>query len=110
MGFFRMEKDKTESESVGADPILYNYNGVSNSGPAIRAFVHKGLCKLGINWFDMRHWYSEGIPAATDTLLGLNYLLSERDLSEEKNYERLATMQNVSIYRNDAALSPAILS
>lgn len=109
-GFFRMEKDRSESGSIGADPILYNYNGVSNSGPAIRAFVHKGLCKLGVNWFDMRHWYSEGIPAATDTLLGLDYLLSERDLSEEKDYEQLVTMENVSIYRNDAALSPAILS
>lgn len=92
-GFFRMEKDKSESETVGADPALYNYNGVSSSGPAIRMFVHKELCKLGINWFDMRHWYSEGIPAAADTLLGLKYILSERDLEEEKNYERTILSQ-----------------
>ena len=109
-GFFRMEKDKSESSSVAADPYLYNFNGVSNSGPAIRAFVHKELCKLGINWFDMRHWYSEGIPAATDTLLGLKYILSERDLTEEKDYEKLVTMEDTSIYRNNHALSPAILS
>ncbi len=109
-GFFRMEKDKSESSTVGADPALYNYNGVSNSGPAIRAFVHKELCKLGINWYDMRHWYSEGIPAATDNLLGLKYILSERDLTEEKDYEKLVTMEDTSIYRNNHALSPAILS
>ena len=109
-GFFRMEKDKSESDSVGADPYLYNYNGVSNSGPAIRMFVHKQLCKLGINWFDMRHWYSEGIPAATDTLLGLKYILSERDLAEEKDYEKLISMEGTGIYKNNAALSPAILS
>ena len=109
-GFFRMEKDISESSSVAADPYIYNFNGVSNSGPAIRMFVHKGLCKLGINWFDMRHWYSEGVPAATDTLLGLKYILSERDLTEEKNYEKLVTMEDTSIYRNNHALSPAILS
>ena len=109
-GFFRMEKDKSESDSVGADPYLYNYNGVSNSGPAIRMFVHKQLCRLGINWFDMRHWYSEGVPAATDTLLGLKYILSERDLTEEKDYEKLITMEGTSIYKNNSALSVAILS
>ena len=109
-GFFRMEKDKSESGTIGADPGLYNYNGVSSSGPTMRDFVHKGLCRLGINWFDMRHWYSEGIPAATDSLLGLKYLLSERDLNEEKNYERLVTMGKTSVFRNEGALSPAILS
>ena len=109
-GFFRMEKDKSESDSVGADPALYDYNGVSNSGPAIRAFVHQELCRLGINWFDMRHWYSGGIPAATDSLLGLKYILSERDLEEEKNYENLITLEDTGIYKNPSALSPAILS
>ena len=109
-GFFRMEKDKSESETVGADPELYNYNGVSYSGPAVRMFVHQELCKLGINWYDMRHWYSKGIPAATDTLLGLKYILSERDLAEEKNYEKLIGIEGTNIYKNESALSPAILA
>ncbi len=107
--FFRMEKDESESSSVGADPFLYNYNGVSHSGPTERMFVHKQLNKLGVNWFDMRHWYSKGIPAATDTLLGLKYLISERDLAEEKDYERLTGTEKTSIFRNENALSPAIL-
>jgi len=109
-GFFRMEKDKSESETVGNDSNLYDYYGVSRSGPTIRMFIHQGLCKLGINWFDMRHWYSEGIPAATDTLLGLKYLISERDLAEEKNYEKLISLEGTGIYKNDSALLPAILS
>ncbi len=109
-GFFRMEKDKSESGTVGADPYLYNYNGVSNSGPTIRMFVHQELCKLGINWFDMRQWYSEGIPAATDTLLGLQYILSDRDLTEEKDYEKLINMEGTGIYKNDVAILPAILA
>ena len=109
-GFFRMEKDKSESGTLGNDANLYDYNGVGRSGPTIRMFIHKELCKLGINWFDMRHWYSEGIPAATDTLLGLKYILSDRNLAEEKNYEKLIGMEGTSIYKNESALSPAILA
>ena len=109
-GFFRMEKDHSESESVGADPQLYNYNGVSHSGPAERMFVHKQLNRLGINWFDMRHWYSEGIPAATDALLGLKYLISERDLAEEKGYEYRIEMEDKKLYQSHVFLSPAILA
>ncbi len=109
-GFFRMEKDKSESSSVGADPLLYDYNGVSHSGPAERMFVHKGLSRLGINWYDMRHWYAEGIPAATDALLGLKYLISERDLQEEKGYDSLVSIKETRLYRSHIALSPAILA
>ena len=109
-GFFRMEKDKSESSSVAADPQLYDYNGVSHSGPAERMFVHKQLNRLGINWFDMRHWYSEGIPAATDALLGLKDLISERDLAEEKGYEYRVTVGKSKLYQSDIFLSPAILA
>ncbi len=108
--FFRMEKDKSESSSVGADSMLYNYNGVSHSGPAERMFIHQELNKLGINWFDMRHWYSEGIPAATDTLLGLKYLISERDLFEEKGYEKKVNIEETFIYQNPNPLSVSVLS
>lgn len=108
--FFRMEKDESESGSVAADPILYNYNGVSHSGPAERMFIHQGLCKLGINWFDMRHWYSEGIPAATDSLLGLKYLISEKDLAEEKGYERKIDLRGLKIFLDPYALSVSVLA
>ena len=108
--FFRMEKDVSESSSIGVDSYLYNYNGVSHSGPAERMFIHRQLNRLGINWFDMRHWYSEGVPAAADTLLGLKYLISQRDLAEEKGYEKRITMEDTSIYQNEHALSPAILA
>ena len=108
-GFFRMEKDESESGSVGVDPLLYNYNGVSRSGPGERKFIHKGLCKIGINWFDMRHWYSKGIPAATDSLLGLKYLISKKDLVTEKGYEKKIDFNGYSIYLNPYSLSASIL-
>lgn len=107
--FYRMEKDESESSSVGADPYKYDYNGVSHSGPTERMFIHKGLNKLGVNWFDMRHWYSEGIPAATDYLLGLKYLISSRDLTKEKNYERLMCLDDEAIFKNENTLGVAIL-
>ena len=108
--FFRMEKDVSESGSVGADPALYGYSGVSHSGPTERMFVHKGLSKLGINWFDMRHWYEEGVPAATDSLLGLEYLIADRDLAAEKGYEKRISGMKQSIYQSHTALSLAILA
>lgn len=109
-GFFRMEKDKSESGTIGSDAALYNYNGVSQSGPTVRMFIHKQLNRLGINWFDMRHWYSEGVPAATDALLGLKYLISERDLAEEKGYIYRVSMEETNLYQSEYALSPAILA
>lgn len=109
-GFFRMEKETSDSGSVGADPYLYNYNGVSHSGPVERKFIHKGLCRLGINWYDMRHWYSKGIPAATDALLGLKYVIAESNLTEIKGYEKRISLANKSIYQSDSFLSPAILA
>jgi uncharacterized membrane protein YfhO len=109
-GFYRMEKDYSESDTIGADPYLYDYNGVSHSGPAERMFVHQGLQKLGINWFDMRHWYTDGVPAATDTLLGLKYLISSRDLAAEKSFEKKVTLEDKTIYLNSNALSLAILA
>lgn len=108
--FFRMEKEVSDSGSVGADPSLYNYHGVSHSGPAERWFIHDGLARLGINRFDMRHWYSEGIPATTDALLGLKYLISENELTKIKGYEKLVSMGDKSIYQSDHFLSPAILA
>lgn len=109
-GFFRMEKEDSESGSVAADSYLYDYNGVSHSGPAERTFVHEKLNRLGINWFDMRHWYAKGVPGATDSLLGLKYIISKRDLTEEKGYEHKVALNGYSIYQNPDALSASILS
>ena len=108
--FYRLEKDNSESNSVATDSYLYNYNGVGHSGPAERMFIHKGLNKLGINWFDMRHWYSEGVSAATDSLLGLKYLISERDLKKEKGYEHKIELAGKNIFVDPYALSTAALS
>ena len=109
-GVFRMEREDSASGTAGMDPYLFNYSGVSHSGPAERSFIHNNLCRLGINWYDMRHWYSRGVPAATDALLGLKYLISDRDLAAEKGYELRTTANETGIYQSPYYLSPSILA
>ena len=84
--FFRMEVNKQRSGTTGNDPMLYGYNGVGHGGSNERAFVRESLAKLGVPWFDMRNYYADGVPAATDALLGIRYVIAEEDLTEEKGY------------------------
>lgn len=109
-GFYRMEKDNPDLGSGGVDAGFYNYYGVSSSGPAIRMFIHQGLSRLGISWWGMRHWYSAGIPAAADSLLGIKYIISERNLTEEKGYKLKVTMDGLNLFQNPYYLPVSILA
>ena len=110
--FFRMEKNESELDvDMVLDPIQYGYNGVSHVGPGDRMFIHKQLNKLGINWYDMGHWYQYGVPAATDTLLGLKYIIASReDITEEKDYAQIYSDEGNYVYLNENALEIAVLS
>lgn len=117
--FFRMEVNKQRSGSCGNDPMLYGYNGVGHGGSVERNFVRTGLNKLGVHWYDMRNYYGEGVPAATDTLLGLKYIIAQEDLTTEKGYlngtnfdesELFQDKENYNIYFNADALPVAFLS
>ena len=105
--FFRMEVNEQRSGTCGNDPMLYGYDGVGHGGSNERDFVRKALSRLGIPWFDMRNYYSEGVPAATDTLLGVKYVIAEEDLTEEKEYDKLLTLGDRSLYANPYALPVA---
>lgn len=117
--FYRMEINRQRTGNAGNDPMLYGYYGVGHGGSVERNFVRTELNKLGIHWFDMRNYYQEGIPAATDTLLGLRYILAQEDLTEEKGYlngthfnesELFESQENYDIYYNADALPIAFLS
>lgn len=108
--FFRMEKDVSFTGSVGADGALYHYSGVSAAGPTMRFYIHRQMNRLGLNWFDMRHWYEAGIPAATDALLGIKYILSGRDLTAEKDYERLIKNGEDTVYLSHCYLPVGFLA
>ena len=117
--FFRMEVNKQRSGNCGNDSMLYGFNGVGHGGSVERNFVRTGLNKLGVHRFDMRNYYQEGIPAATDALLGLKYIIAQEDLAEEKHYqnatnyddvEEFKDQDNYDIYYNPDALPVAFLS
>ncbi len=118
-GFFRMEINKQRSGTTGNDPMLYGYNGVGHGGSAERDFVRTGLSNLGIPWYSNRSFYADGVPAATDSLLGIKYVIAEENLTGEKGYlntthfnehEFFKDKKNYELYYNEDALSLAVLS
>ncbi len=108
--FYRMEIGEQRSGNVGNDPMLYGYYGVGHGGSDDRNFVRTALSKLGVHRFNMRNRYGSGITAATDTLLGLKYIISKEDLSVEKSYDRLVNLEDWSLYRNNRALPVAFVA
>lgn len=109
-GFYRMEINRQRSGITGNDPMLYGYNGVGHGGSNERDFVRVGLFKLGIPWYSNRSYYADGVPAATDALLGVKYVIAEEDLSEEKGYERRVKLGKWGLYQNPDALPIAVLA
>ncbi len=109
-GFYRMEINRQRSQTTGNDPMLYGYNGVGHGGSNERNFVRQGLSKLGIPWYDMRNYYADGIPAATDALLGIKYVIAEEDLTEEKGYPNLTKADGWNIYVNANAQQIAMIA
>ena len=99
--FYRMEVNKQRSGTLGNDPMLYGYNGVGHGGSNERNFVREELNKLGVQWYNMRNYYAQGIPAATDTLLGIRYLIANEDIAEEKNYIRMTDMEAMGLATSD---------
>ena len=102
--FYRMEVNHQLSQTCGNDPMLYGYNGVGHGGSNERNFVREELFKLGVQWFDMRNYYSQGIPAATDSLLGIRYLIADENMTEEKDYQRITDMKAMGLDFGDSVV------
>ena len=92
--FYRMEVNHQLTQTLGNDPLIYGYNGVGHGGSNERNFVREETFKLGVQWYNMRNYYSQGIPAATDALLGIRYLIADEDMSIEKDYIRMTDMKS----------------
>jgi len=108
--FYRMENEHSTNGMAANDPRLFGYNGLIYFGSCESNFVFQGLSKLGMSWWSNRMWYSGGKPSAFDTLLGLKYIVSERDLTEEKGYKQLIDLEGHKLFLNANALPIAILS
>lgn len=108
--FYRMEVGEQRIPMTGNNPMLYGYNGVSHGGSDDRNATRTALSQLGVHRYDMRNYYDKGIPAATDTLLGLKYIISKEDLSEQKGYEKVTGAIDWGVYKNNNALPVSFLA
>ncbi len=109
--FYRIESEEKLWGSLGNDSLFLGYNGVGYAGHTERRFVSIGLSKLGVDFFSSC-WnsYDSGIPAALDSLLGIKYILSDRDLAQEKRYAEKISMFGEILYENPGALPIAVIS
>ena len=109
--FYRIESEKLVEGSIGNDGLLLGYNGVGYAGHTEVGWVTVALGRLGI---DLQHatWvcYNPGAPAAMDSLLGIKYMVSDRDLNKEKGYQSKVSLFGQTLYENPYVLPIAILS
>jgi len=108
--FYRMEIGEQRSGNCGNDPMLYGYYGVGHGGSDDRNFVRTALSELGVHRYDMRNNYGRGVSSATDSLLGLRYIVSKDDLHKEKNYEQLLVLDDWGLYKNKNALPVSLVT
>ena len=110
-GLYRMEKDYSKSGigESGTNDVYYGYYGVNRWGSTTRTNIRKGYARLGFGWVHNLTWYTNTVTSPADTLLGLKYLISARNLAEEKEYEKLVSGIDQSIYKNPYTLSFATL-
>ncbi len=113
--FYRMEAESSVTgDIIGNDAAFFNYNGFGGATASIDKNNASLEAKFGMS-FANEMWcsYDAGIPAAMESLLGFKYLISSRDLTEEKNYELLLRglfADGGDIYKNPNVLSIAMLS
>ena len=108
--FYRMESESNRAGSTCLDPMMFGYNGTSHAGSVEKSFVKQNAIKFGIQWMDNRNSYSTGMSASMDSLLGLKYLISSRNLTAEKDYKLMNSVMGIGIYKNPYALPIAIIS
>ncbi len=113
--FFRMEDEfQFTGATIGNDATLFNYDGLGQTNLYVDKEMALTEAKFGISVAnEMACAYDAGVPAAMDSLLGLKYVITPRDLATEKNYDR--RIQGLypdegNIYQNPYALSIAMLS
>lgn len=102
--FYRTEK--TFSRTID-DNMLLGINGVTNYSSVENIDILNFVYKLGLThtWMWASYNYNDynNVPKATDSILGIKYLISD-DLENEKNYILLDNINNYGIYQNPYVL------
>ena len=97
--FYRMDKSFLCGR---CDASLFGYNGVTNYASTENRNILKCVKRLGAAHKWMWGRYTSNMPEASESLLGLKYLLT--DSINAKDYEYLDTSGNFHIYKNNNAL------
>ena len=103
--WYRMEKTFVRSEN---DSIQLNYRGLSHytsttNGGVLFAFGVNREGRYAVNTISDRHDLSQislgtAAPMATNTLLGVQYLVTQPGLELEEPYQLIETMDGYSLY------------
>jgi len=107
-GIYRMEKTFFRSNN---DAFLLGYNGLSHFSSTEPIFAKLFISKMGMG-LHATHWaaYTSGSTAEADALLGVRYLLTQKESPKTDGYELLTTQGGIQIYENPDALPLAFLS
>ena len=107
--FRRSVADPTPTIKLQA-PRIYGYDGSNYFGSGEKTFIFEGFGKLGMNWWRNRMWYPKGMPESFDSLLGIQNVLSQLDLTKSKGYIKQTQIGSHSIYQNPHALPISLLA
>ena len=99
--FYRMEN--LESRSLN-DSMFYGYSGLTHYSSNEQLFVLRFLQKMGFNYTNLFISYGQGSTETVDSLLGVKYLLAEKE-TINKPYEPLENLSDqIIVYENPNAL------
>ncbi len=97
--FYRMDKNWTHGR---CDGNLFNYRGITNYASTENVDNLDFLRRLGVNHQYFYAKYTSDLPAATEALLGLKYILTTQPNS--KDYAQIGNSGELIYYQNPNAL------
>lgn len=97
--FYRMDKSFSHGR---CDGNLFNYRGVSNYASTENVENENFIKRLGVQHTWMRAEYNTNLPIATESLLGLKYILT--NAINGKGYESLGHYNDITYYKNQYTL------
>lgn len=106
--FYRIEKTYFRTRN---DSSLFDYAGLSHFSSTELVKTKVFMRSMGFSsHYNFWSAYLNGSTAEAESFLGVKYLLSDGAVPAEKEYEPIATVEDITIYRNPFALPLCILA
>ncbi len=106
-GFYRIEKDFDRAVN---DPALFDYIGLSHDSSCEKDAINYFLTHYGFRETIYYTFYHGGSTSFADAVLGVKYLISDREDSFYKPYEFISDAGGYRTYRDDYALPMAYIA